>query len=78
MEIIETPVFTRLIADILFDDDYRQLQWGLIVNPELGAVIPGGGGIRKVRWNVSGKGKRGANYLLFLQPQRADIHAISV
>jgi hypothetical protein len=58
MVIIETPVFTRQVQDLLADDDYRLLQVALINRPDLGAVIRGSGGLRKVRWNLPGKGKR--------------------
>ena len=50
MEIIETPIFTKRIKDVLCDDEYRGLQWSLVVNPGAGVVIPGGGGLRKLRW----------------------------
>ena len=45
MELIETPVFSRKIVDILDDDGYRKMQWFLAVNPEAGRVIPEGGGL---------------------------------
>jgi hypothetical protein len=57
----ETPLFTRLLADYLNDESYQALQRMLLENPELGDVMPGTGGFRKVRWEDSrrGKGKRG-------------------
>ncbi len=59
MEFIETPTFTRLVSDLMEDDDYACLQATLALRPDLGKVIPGGGGIRKMRWTGSGRGKRG-------------------
>lgn len=59
MELIETGVFTRQIAGMLSDEEYREFQSRLAENPELGARISGGGGIRKVRVAVGGRGKRG-------------------
>jgi hypothetical protein len=56
---IETPVFTRLLRRHLEDDDYRALQLALVLRPEQGAVIPGGAGVRKMRWASQGRGKRG-------------------
>jgi len=38
------------------DDEYGTLQQSLIVNPEAGDVIPGSGGVRKLRWGVAGRG----------------------
>ncbi len=65
MEIIETPVFTRKINDVLSDDEYGKLQWTLVINPEAGAVIPGCRGLRKLRWAISGKGKRGGLRIIY-------------
>ncbi len=65
MEIIETPIFTRKIKDILSDDEYRELQWALVINPEVGVLIPEGKGLRKMRWAVSGRGKRGGLRIIY-------------
>jgi hypothetical protein len=46
---VETPLFTRLIGKYLSDREYGELQAALAHNPDLGAVIPGTGGVRKVR-----------------------------
>jgi hypothetical protein len=55
---VETRVFTEAVTDLLSDDEYSTLQHALILRPDLGVVIPGGGGIRKVRWREAGRGKR--------------------
>jgi len=65
MEIIENSVFTRRIKEIISDDEYGQLQRMLVGNPEAGIVIPGGGGLRKLRWAVSGKGKSGGLRIIY-------------
>jgi mRNA-degrading endonuclease RelE of RelBE toxin-antitoxin system len=65
MEIKETPLFTRRVPELMDDDDYALLQAALIVNPQLGAVIPGMGGIRKVRWSGSSRGKRGGTRVIY-------------
>ena len=65
MEIIETPIFTRKIKGVLSDDEYSKLQWALVINPEAGVVIPGSRGLRKLRWIISGKGKRGGLRIIY-------------
>jgi hypothetical protein len=54
---IETRLFTRLVQEYLNDDEYRELQKALMDNPETGNVIPGSGGVRKLRWRAPGRGK---------------------
>jgi hypothetical protein len=63
----EAPLFTRLLADYLTDDAYRGLQEALMENPELGDVMPGTGGFRKLRWQDSrrSKGKRGGLRVIY-------------
>ena len=61
MEFIEAPAFTHHLTTYLDDEQYRGLQDALAATPELGAVIPGTGGFRKLRWADvrRGKGRRG-------------------
>ena len=59
MRIIETSVFTSSLRRHLDDEQYRALQLALALRPEQGALIPGGGGLRKLRWGAEGRGKRG-------------------
>ena len=55
----ETPWFTEAITALLQDDEYREFRAFLAENPGFGEVIPGGEGLRKVRWSAKGYGKRG-------------------
>ena len=65
MVIIETPIFTRQILATLSGDDYRQLQQTLLEHPDAGKVIPGSGGLRKMRWSAEGRGKRGGVRVIY-------------
>jgi hypothetical protein len=64
---LEPPLFTRLLGDYLSDESYRELRRALMENPELGDVMPGTGGFRKVRWEDArrGKGKRGGLRVIY-------------
>ena len=59
MVIIETPIFTKRIQELITDDEYRFLQTHLVNRPDVGKIIPGSGGLRKLRWSAGGHGKRG-------------------
>lgn len=65
MEFIETPTFTRLVTVLLTDEAYRGLQNLLIDNPDCGDLIPGSGGLRKVRYGQDGRGKRGGLRVIY-------------
>jgi mRNA-degrading endonuclease RelE of RelBE toxin-antitoxin system len=65
MKFIETPIFTKEIRSVLSDDEYHSLQTALMLRPEQGAVIRGTGGLRKIRWGQSGRGKRGGLRLIY-------------
>jgi mRNA-degrading endonuclease RelE of RelBE toxin-antitoxin system len=57
MEFIEATSFSKHIYEYLSDEEYKGLQTLLIINPEMGKVVSGSGGVRKIRWSVSGRGK---------------------
>jgi hypothetical protein len=61
MEFIEAPAFTARVAHYLADDEYAALQQFLAGSPEAGNVVPGTGGLRKLRWRDRrrAKGTRG-------------------
>jgi mRNA-degrading endonuclease RelE of RelBE toxin-antitoxin system len=67
MEFIEAPAFTRHLARYLDDEQYRRLQETMANAPELGDVIPGTGGFRKLRWADvrRGKGRRGGLRVIY-------------
>jgi hypothetical protein len=65
MEFIEATAFTRHVYEYLSEDEYIGLQNLLAQYPETGKVIPGSGGIRKIRWAMAGRGKRGGVRVIY-------------
>lgn len=65
MIFVETPVFTRRVRELLDDDAYGELQARLRENPEIGDLIEGTGGLRKVRVGAKGHGKRGGARVIY-------------
>jgi mRNA-degrading endonuclease RelE of RelBE toxin-antitoxin system len=65
MIFIETTIFTKMLPKYLSDDEYRALQWYLLINPDAGDIVRGTGGVRKVRWAPRGKGKSGGLRVMY-------------
>jgi hypothetical protein len=65
MVIVETQIFTKRVVQAIDDEQYRRLQSALVAAPQSGAVIPSGGGLRKLRWAGSGRGKRGGARVIY-------------
>ncbi len=65
MVFFETPVFTRQIKELVDDEGYRSLQVRLVANPDEGDLIPRSGGLRKIRLELPGRGKRGGARVIY-------------
>jgi hypothetical protein len=63
--IVETPVFQRYAKEIWSEDELKEFKVWLANNALSGDVIPGTGGMRKVRWSRSGMGKRGGARVIY-------------
>jgi mRNA-degrading endonuclease RelE of RelBE toxin-antitoxin system len=70
---IETKLFSRLRESYLADDEYTNVQAALIENPEVGDIVPGSGGVRKLRWSQPGRGKRGGIRIIYYVKVREGI-----
>jgi hypothetical protein len=66
-QFIEAPAFARFRDLYLDDDGFADLQLYLAKNPEAGDMVPGAGGIRKLRWRDPrrGKGRRGGLRIIY-------------
>lgn len=65
LTIFETPVFAAEAAKIWEDDERLAFFSWIASEPEAGAVVPGSGGCRKVRWSRPGMGKRGGARVIY-------------
>lgn len=50
----------------LTDDNLNELEVFLCENPDAGDVMEGTGGVRKLRWALSGRGKSGGARIIYL------------
>jgi mRNA-degrading endonuclease RelE of RelBE toxin-antitoxin system len=65
MVFVELTPFIAFRAKYWRDEDLRSLQNFLLVAPDAGDVIPGGSGLRKLRWSAQGRGKRGGARVIY-------------
>lgn len=63
--IVETELFQRDVKGVLAEDEIDQLKDFLAKNPNAGNLIPGTGGVRKLRWGVQARGKRGGGRVIY-------------
>lgn len=78
-EFIETPFFTKAVLRYLSDEEYAQLQGHLSADPEAGPVVPGSGGVRKLRWGMSDRGKRGGlRVIYYLRTRQGQIWLLTL
>ena len=76
---VETKLFTSLVNQYLADDEYAALQQALAGKPDAGDLIRGSGGVRKLRWGVAGRGKRGGvRVIYYLRSHQHEIWMLTV
>lgn len=63
--VIETPEFMSAIGKLMSDSDRVLLVEYLAYNPTDGDLIAGTGGVRKLRWGLGGRGKRGGARVIY-------------
>ena len=65
MVFIEIPIFTEDLLELLSDDEYKEMQKTLLLEPETGDLIQGSGGFRQKRWEKGGKERRGGVRVIY-------------
>ena len=63
--VVELPEYMRRAKRLLSEDDGQELIDYLAEHPEAGIIMPGTGGIRKLRWARTGMGKRGGVRIIY-------------
>ena len=79
MEYIESPLFSKLLKSYFTDDQYATFQWELALYPKAGDLVPGSGGLRKIRWSVKGCGKRsGVRVIYYYKMKEEQIWLLTI
>lgn len=77
LTIAETDVFIRQAHALFTETELNDLKLLLAVNPEVGDIIKGTGGLRKLRWQARQKGKRGgARVIYFYYNDNMPVHLL--
>jgi len=77
--VVETPEFLTRIDKLMTDGEREQLIAYLAANPTAGDLIPGTGGVRKLRWGLEGRGTRGgARVIYFYQKANLPLFALTI
>jgi len=79
MIFLETPLFSKRLKDYMDDREYSDFQSYLMQDPTAGDLIPGTGGLRKIRWGAKNKGKRGGMRIIYYwQTAKAHIYLLTL
>lgn len=65
ISVVETPEFLSATRKLMADEERALLVDYLAYNPTTGDLIPGTGGVRKLRWGLEGRGKRGGARVIY-------------
>jgi hypothetical protein len=65
LTIYESALFSKLWPDYWTEDERAEFVSWLAIHPDAGDVIPGSGGVRKIRWSRKGAGKRGGIRVIY-------------
>ena len=65
LTVIESRLFTKLWPDYWSEEERGEFAAFIANTPEAGAVVPGSGGCRKIRWSRDGAGKRGGVRVIY-------------
>ncbi len=65
VSVVETPEFLSTTRKLMSDEERALLVDYLAYNPTAGDLVQGTGGIRKLRWGLQGRGKRGGARVIY-------------
>ena len=63
--VVETPEFLSVMRKLMTEEQRTVLVDYLAYNPTAGDLIQGTGGVRKLRWGLEERGKRGGARVIY-------------
>ena len=76
--IIETTMFARSATALWTLDEYEDFKIFIAMNPDAGVIVPGSGGLRKIRWRCRGTGKRGGTRVIYYNRTRYETWLLAI
>ena len=78
MTVVETARFVKDVKSMMSDSEREGLVVFLGANPAAGEIIPETGGVRKLRWALAGRGKRGgARVIYYFHSERLPVFLLA-
>jgi mRNA-degrading endonuclease RelE of RelBE toxin-antitoxin system len=78
LTVVEMPEFLAVSRKLMDEAERSSLVLFLAFNPEAGDLVPGAGGVRKLRWSLEGRGKRGgARVIYYFHSERIPLFIIT-
>ena len=65
MTVVETARFLKDAKPLMSDTEREELVAFVGENPQAGEIMPETGGVRKIRWALAGRGKRGGARVIY-------------
>lgn len=72
MRIFTTRTYERAVRKLLSEADRQAMEAAIVADPGTAPVVQGTGGLRKLRWAGSGRGKRGGIRAIYFRHVRPD------
>jgi hypothetical protein len=63
--VVEVEEFLAATRKLMDDEERIELVNYLAYHPTAGVIVPGSGGVRKLRWGLEGRGKRGGARVIY-------------
>jgi len=76
--VVELSPFSRNWRLVWSDAEYEEFIEWIALNPKSGDVIKGSGGVRKIRWSGTGRGKRGGARVIFYSAESSYVYLMTI
>ena len=76
--IVETKAFTGSAVEFWTLDEYEDFKVFIVMNPDAGVIVPGSGGLRKIRWRNQGTGKRGGTRVIYYNRKKYETWLLAI